>query len=214
MKWGGAVNIKDYRRIINGSYPYPGYNFCMFLDGYKIGFKSVSGLTLRKENYSPFHESGDNFELEVHRNAKSELNKLILTKGVGTFNPTKLMSKINVMLMLVYGESGDPKIGYAFSAGYVESVTVSDFEAAESKLIIDTTVILYDKAVEIDLTGNSSNLAYVQRQQDLRAAKAFENGASSANIAHIKAHNAKVKASSKQRQEKIEKEKQNRRIEY
>ncbi len=208
------MDINDFRRIINGNYPYPGYNFCMFLDGYKIGFKSVSGLTLKNDSYAPFHESGSNFELEVHRNAKTELNRLTLTKGVGTFNPSKIMSKINVMLMLVYSESGQPVRGYAFSAGYVESVTVSEFDAQDSRVIIDTTVILYDRAAEVDLTGSSSVEAYALQQTNLAVEKSFRQLQNAANAAKISEHNAKVKAKLKELQKKLNKKNQKKRIEY
>ncbi len=183
----------------------------MFLDDLKIGFQSVSGLVLKKEKYDPFHESGENFELAVHRGSKTELNRLTLTKGVGAFNPSKLMSKINVMLMLVYDSAGIPVRGYAFSAGYVESVSVSDFNAEQSRVLIDTTVILYDWAVEVDLIGASSAELYAI----MSAQKAFEKSRisliSGVNAAKIAAHNAAVK---EKKQKQLDEKKRRKLIEY
>lgn len=192
-----AENILD---SMMSSYPYPGYNFCMFLDGLKIGFKTVSGLTLKKENYTPYHEGGDNFFVGIHRNSKSDANRLTLTKGLGFFNPSKLMSKVNVMLMVVFDNSGKPIHAYAFSPGYIESVTVSDFNAQESSVIIDTTVIMYDFAVEIDLTGRTTMAAYVAKTiSDVTSASDREQRTSE-TVARIAKHNAEVLAAKKMKE--------------
>lgn len=178
--------------FLTSAYPYSGYNFCMVLDGFKLGFKSVSGLTLKKENYSAYHEGGDNLTVAVHRGEKRELNHLTLTKGLGFFNPSKLMSKINVMILMVFGDDGSLLHAYVFSPGYVESVSVSDFDAQESKLLIDTTVIAYDFAVEIDLTGRTTPVAYAASIAARYAEQAAAESATRANIEKIKEHNKKI----------------------
>lgn len=133
-------------------YPFPGYNFCMYFDDVRVGFKSISGLTVKKNNFQAYQEGGNNAFLEVQLNRKTELNRLTLTKGVGYFNPAKIKSKINMMLLLVFDTNNELLVGYAFSPGYVESITVSDFDAVDSKVMLDTTVILYDYVEEVNFS--------------------------------------------------------------
>lgn len=179
--------------FLTSAYPYSGYNFCMILDGFKLGFKSVSGLTLKKENYVAHHEGGYNMTVGIHRAEKRDINHLTLTKGLGFFNPSKLMSKIHVMMLLVFGDDASLLHAYVFSPGYVESVSVSDFDAQESRLLIDTTVIAYDFAVEIDLTGRTTPVAYAMSiAARIAEQSAAENAADDA-VKKIKEHNQKVK---------------------
>lgn len=183
--------------FLTSAYPYSGYNFCMVLDGFKLGFKSVSGLTLKKENYSAFHEGGNNLTVAVHRGEKRDLNHLTLTKGLGFFNPSKLMSKIHVMILMVFGDDGSLLHAYVFSPGYVESVSVSDFDAQESKLLIDTTVIAYDYAVEIDLTGRTTPVAYAMSIAARISERYEAASAAEANVKKVKEHNEKVRQQKK-----------------
>lgn len=124
----------------------------MYFDDVRVGFKSISGLTVKKNNFQAYQEGGNNAFLEVQLNRKTELNRLTLTKGVGYFNPAKIKSKINMMLLLVFDTNNELLVGYAFSPGYVESITVSDFDAVDSKVMLDTTVILYDYVEEVNFS--------------------------------------------------------------
>ncbi len=188
---------KDF---LASAYPYPGYNFRVVLDGYSLGFKSVSGLTLRNENYSAFHEGGENLTVAVHRGEKSELNHLTLKKGLGFFNPSKLMSKINVMILMVFDEGKKLSHAYVFSPGYVESVSVSDFDAQDNALLIDTTVIAYDFAVEVDMTGRTTPDAFKRfLRQRLEEQTAAETAAAD-TIRRIKEHNARARLLKKEKQ--------------
>ncbi|MGN0596252.1 MAG: hypothetical protein ACI4J1_02850 [Ruminiclostridium sp.] len=179
--------------FLTSAYPYSGYNFCMILDGFKLGFKSVSGLTLKKDNYIAHHEGGYNMTVGIHRAEKREINHLTLTKGLGFFNPSKLMSKIHVMMLLVFGEDRKLLHAYVFSPGFVESVSVSDFDAQESRLLIDTTVIAYDFAVEIDLTGRTTPIAYAMSIAARIAEQSAAETASENTVKKIREHNESVK---------------------
>jgi len=186
--------------FLTSAYPYSGYNFCVVLDGFKLGFKSVSGLTLRNENYSAFHEGGKNLTVAVHRGEKKELNHLTLKKGLGFFNPSKLMSKIHVMILMVFDSGKTLRHAYVFSPGYVESVSVSDFNAQESTLLIDTTVIAYDYAVEIDLTGRTTPAAYAMSlAQRLMEQSAIESETAE-TVRRIREHNEQAQLLKKGKQ--------------
>ncbi len=179
--------------FLTSAYPYSGYNFCVVLDGFKLGFKSVSGLVLRNENYSAFHEGGENLTVAVHRGEKNELNHLTLKKGLGFFNPSKLMSKIHVMILMVFDGSKKLSHAYVFSPGYVESVSVSEFNAQESTLLIDTTVIAYDYAVEVDLTGRTTIAAYTMSiAQRLIEQSAIESETAE-TVRRIREHNEQAR---------------------
>lgn len=183
---------------LTSAYPFSGYNFCVVLDGFKLGFQTVSGLTLRNESYTAFHESGHNLTVAVHRQEKKELNHLTLTKGLGFFNPSKLLSKIHVMILMVFSEGGTLQHAYVFSPGYVEKVSVSDFNAQESRLLIDTTVIAYDFAVEIDLTGRTTPVAYAMNIAARIEEKSQAERTAEANVRKIEEYNKQVKLRQKQ----------------
>lgn len=188
------MDKKMHDMFIKNSYPYPGYNFCMFLDGVKIGFKSISGLTLTKDKFEPFHEGGDNNNIHIHRDSRTDANRLVLTKGLGFFNPAKFLPKIHVMLLLVYdADMKKPIHAYAFSPGYVENISVSDFNATESSVIIDTIEILYDFAIEIDLTGRTTPVMYAQMMAAEAEEAAYSLDRQNRTVSEIARHNAEVR---------------------
>lgn len=192
------MNKQMYDRFIKNRHPYPGYNFCMFLDGVKIGCKSISGLTLTKDNFEAFHEGGYNNNVSIHRDSRKEANRLVLQKGLGFFNPAKFLPKIHVMLLLVYdADAKKPIHAYAFSPGYVESISVSEFNATESSVIIDTIEILYDFAIEIDLTGRTTPIMYMQQLAAEAEEEAYSLEQQSRTVDSIREHNAAVRAAKK-----------------
>ncbi len=186
-----AVTDNLSNAVFGSAYPFPGYNFCVVIDTVKLGFRSVSGLTLKKDSYTPFHEGGENFSLAIHREEKKEPSRLVLTKGVGSFNPTKDMSKVSVLLLLVLDEHHLPVHAYYFTNAFVEQITVSDFDAAESRVMIDTTTIIYDSATEIDLSGRTSRSAY-KRQNAAQALAALAD-IGTQTTERIREHNRKIK---------------------
>lgn len=186
-----AVTDKLSQAAFGSAYPFPGYNFCVVIDTVKLGFRSVSGLTLKKDAYAPFHEGGDNFSLAIHREEKKEPSRLILSKGVGSFNPSKDMSKVSVLLLLVLDEHHIPIHAYYFTNAFVEQVTVSDFDAAESRVMIDTTTIIYDSATEIDLSGRTGRGAYLKQVAAQAKAALIDPGAETTE--RIREHNRKIK---------------------
>lgn len=176
---------------LGSSYPFPGYNFCVVIDSVKLGFKSVSGLTLKKYSYTPFHEGGENFEISIHREERKDPNRLVLSKGLGSYNPSKKISKINVLLLLVLDEHHLPLHAYYFTKPFVEQVTVSDFDAQEARAIIDTTTILYDSACEVDLSGKLGYGSYLKQIAAAAASLLSDSGADA--VKRIREHNQKVK---------------------
>ncbi len=174
----------------NTAYPFPGYNFCLYIDALKIGFRSVSGLTLKKDAYTAFHEGGTNFGLSILREEKKEPCRMTLSKGVGSYNPAKSMSKITVLILMVMDEYHKPVHAYYFSNAYVEQVTVSDLDAESSQTMIDSITIIYDSATEIDLSGRTGISAY---REQLSAAAAENSGTSEANIERIRQHNEEIR---------------------
>ncbi len=182
-------------QVLNGkSYPFRGYNFCVFMDMYKIGFKTISGLTLRNDSYVAFHEGGQNFSVDLHRDRRNDINHLTLTKGLGSFNPSKKMSTVGVFLLVVFNDFGIPLNAYSLSCARIESVTVSDFDALTSQCIIDTTVIAYDQATEIDLACVNTLAGYGLQTAAEIAEIAAKAVTTAKNVADIAAHNAKVSA--------------------
>ena len=171
------------------AYPFPGYNFCVYMDAVKIGFQSVSGLTLKKDSYAAFHEGGSNFSIEMHREEKKEPNRLVLSKGLGFFNPSKSLSKIAVLLLVVHDERHKPIHAYYFTNAYVEQVTVSEFDAEQSRALIDTTTIIYDSAIEVDLSRIMDAAAYLNRSSSAQE----EGTAANPTVERIRKHNEEVR---------------------
>lgn len=174
-----------------GIYPYSGYNFCMILDGYKIGFQKASGITLRNDNYYPYHEGGFNQSVSIFRNENKDYNELVLEKGVGFFNPTKLQTSFGVMLLVAYNARHEVARVYGFSGGIVSKITVSEFDASTSKVQIDTTSILYDSAFEIELDGNQKD-RYMAEKGAGQTQAAMTGEAGLMSIQRIKSHNEKI----------------------
>lgn len=172
-----------------GAYPFPGYNFCLFIDAMKIGFRSVSGLTLKKDAYSAFHEGGANFGVSIFREEKKEPCRMTLSKGVGSFNPAKSMAKISVLILMVMDEEHKPVHAYFFNNAYVEQVSVSELDAGNSQTLFDSVTIIYDSATEIDLSGRTSFTSFMKRT----SLPAENSGVSESNIARIRQHNEEIR---------------------
>ncbi len=182
--------------MADSAYPFPGYNFCVYLDALKIGFRSVSGLTIKKDSYTAFHEGGDNFSLALHREERKEPNRLVLSKGVGAFNPAKSISKVAVLLLVVHDEHHTPIHAYYFTGAYVEQVVVSDLDAEQSRVLIDTATIIYDSATEVDLSGRTGFSAY------LKSSGGQDNSAvTSASVERIRRHNEEIRKNRAERQD-------------
>ncbi len=175
--------------MADNAYPFPGYNFCVYMDALKTGFRSVSGLTLKKDSYTAFHEGGDNFSIAVHREEKKEPNRLVLSKGVGTFNPAKFISKVAVLLLVVHDEHHQPIHAYFFTGAYVEQVVVSDFDAEQSRVLIDTATIIYDSATEVDISGRTGVSAYLKSS----GAGEDDSAVTSASVERIRQHNEEIR---------------------
>ena len=86
-----------------------------------------------------------------------------------------------------------PIHAYAFSPGYVENISVSDFNATESSVIIDTIEILYDFAIEIDLTGRTTPVMYAQMMAAEAEEAAYSLDRQNRTVSEIARHNAEVR---------------------
>lgn len=148
----------DVRDILNPDPPL-GFRFGVFFivggarpNPIDIRFQKVSGLSADIST-DPINEGGQN--LFTHRlPSKVSYNNLVLQRGMVVNSPlnidfTTALSHFQFapcdVLVTLYSESSSPLAGWLFMKAYPVKWSVSDLDANESAVVIDTMELAYTR---------------------------------------------------------------------
>jgi phage tail-like protein len=123
-----------------------------------IRFSKVSGLSSHIETHS-LNEGGQN--LYTHRLPKRiQYDNLVLERGmaigsmlVAEFNATMSLFKFNPsnVLVTLLDETGSPISGWLFMTAYPVKWTVSDLNAEQNQVVVETMELAYQRMQAIRL---------------------------------------------------------------
>jgi len=144
------VNSKElYRR---------GYNFVVYLEGKMIPFEKVSGLSM-DISFETLMEGGRNTVVYNLINPVSSEHILTLERGLLTdeaeftlYQPGYQMVK--EMTIYVLGQDASVVKGYYLRNCTLQEISISDFDASKSELVLATVKIRYETLEE---EGNLQN---------------------------------------------------------
>lgn len=127
-------NLNDYPTVSNGYY--------VALGSFLTSFSKVSGIVLKSSEITAINEGGSNRPFLL-RSQKRDFNTITFEKGYGTLDIMNLINKVTVMTVIIKGNNGSIQGIYYTDRCIVQSVSLSDLEAGESKPLIQTLTVAY-----------------------------------------------------------------------
>lgn len=129
--------------------PVSGYQFQVLINQKSISFSKVQNLVMEQE-YEQVQEGGTNDRVLLFRAPKAQADVLRLERGVWSGEAPKLVpgQRLRNLTILVLRNRLPVKI-YAIDAGVVKSVTVSDLDALNGEVLIETMEILHTGMVPV-----------------------------------------------------------------
>lgn len=143
-----GVNLgkgNEYPIISNGYY--------VVLGTILTSFSRISGITLKSSELKPVNEGGSN-KPYIFRDTKKEFNTITFEKGYGTLDVMELIDELNTMTIIIKGNDKSVQGVYCTDRAVVQTVTLSDLEASESKVLIQSMTIAYNTLKKSDKAMN------------------------------------------------------------
>ncbi len=147
--------------------PISSNRFFVLLGPLKMSFSNIKNISTEVE-VEALKEGGVNDHVHILRKPSSSIQKLVFERGVCQGNILSMVSAFsvgtNLLLpgtILVNNAKGMPVNAFIFTSGIVLKWKVSDLNASESKVLIETFEVAHTgiKQIPVGIVGNLIDLA-------------------------------------------------------
>ncbi len=126
------------------AYPMLSHQYDVILGGVLTSFSKISGLVLKSAEVTAINEGGRN-QPYLFRDSRKNVYTMTLEKGYGTMDLLELSHKITDVTILLRNQNGHIVQAYATSYAVVQEIKLSNLEAADTKILIQSMTIAYTK---------------------------------------------------------------------
>lgn len=123
-------------------YPMLSYQYDVILGGVLTSFSKISGMVLKSAEVTAVNEGGRN-QPYLFRDSRKNIHTMTLEKGYGTLDLLELSNKVIDVTILLRKQDLSIVQAYATSYAVVQEIKLSDLEASDTKVLIQSMTVAY-----------------------------------------------------------------------